>query len=301
MVRGRAIVAICAGLVGCALWPYSPSQRPASHQQDVGYDKQVRSPSYPPATWGDDPDPASAAVVDAQTVALRQQRQAIVDSPNLLTSLSEVSFSSGTIEKVAAVEVLLVCSTRRAATSDPANSKAVFASEELARRCGALTGLMSEEGAFRLAVDWMDSARRDSTILGSILALSQRRLAGGSHLYDDDHALLTRALASADDLLVLEAAQILEAQIADGTSAGDLRATAFREALASVAARVRSTDFDRLVDCANLAHCGSSNERIPFHLAKTSLTDRPEVARLARSYLAALSYGTASRELLAIK
>lgn len=139
MAKWRAPAAICAGLLIFIVWLYYPTQRSASHQRDGGYDSQARSPSYPPATWGDDPDSSRATVVDKSTIALREHRQVIVDSPDLLASLSSVSFNSGTVEKVAAAEVLLVCSSRRAETSDSANSRMSSASAELARRCGALT------------------------------------------------------------------------------------------------------------------------------------------------------------------
>lgn len=285
-----ALVAALAALAFATIYagtsvPVNRSRPPAS--------SAARLPSYPPAMGGPD------SVQPIQTLA--ERRKAILDSADLHATISLITTNSSTVDKLAASQALMVCAELRPKRKREAGQ--VTAVHELAARCAGIHEYLRHDGAVERAIELRESAERDASPLGGLVALS-RRVHGNARWQAEDFQLVSNALKSNDLVRVDAAISALHIHLDDSSPDSKLRALAF-----SYAADLHRTAigqqavFDSLAHCANADRCEDGDTvATSQRVAGTYGTrERLEMERLIKQYRLALQHGKTATEVLRIR
>jgi len=250
-------------------------------------------PSYPPAMGGPD------IVQPIQTLA--ERRKTILDSADLHATVSLITTHSSTVDKLAASEALMACAELRPKRKREAGQ--VTAVQELAARCAGVRKYLRHDGAVERAIELRESAERDASLLGGLVALS-RRAHENARWQAEDFQLVSDALKSSDLVRIDAAIGALHVHLDDGSPDSRLRALAF-----SYAADLHRTAigqqavFDRLAHCANADRCEDGDTvATSQRVAGTHGTrERLEMERLIKQYRLALQHGKTATEVLRIR
>jgi hypothetical protein len=264
--------------------PVDRSQAPAG--------SAARLPSYPPAMGGPD------IVQPIQTFA--ERRKAILDSADLHATVLLITTNSSTVDKLAASQALMACAELRPKRLREAGQ--ATAAQELAARCAGIHKHLRHDGAVERAIELRESAERDASPLGNLIALS-RRTHNTARWQADDLQLVSDALRSNDPVRIDAAISALYVHLDDGSPDSKLRAEAFLYAAdLHLTAVGQQAVFDRLVHCANADRCEDADTVAASRDAGMYGTrERLEIERLVRQYRLALQRGRTATEVLRIR
>jgi hypothetical protein len=253
----------------------------------------ARLPSYPPAIGGPD---------SVQPIPnLAERRKAILDSADLYATVSLITTHSSTVDKLAASEALTACAELRPKRKREAGQ--VTAVQELAARCTGIHKHLRHDGAVERAIELRESAERDASPLGGLVALSRR---AHSHVrwQAEDFQIVSDALKSNDLVRVDAAISALHIHLDDGSPDSKLRALAFSYAAEFHRTAVgQQAAFDRLAHCANADRCeqGDTVATSRGVAASYGTRERLEIEDLTEQYRLALQRGKTATEVLRIR